>query len=92
MTVTFGGPHMDGESADKDDDREALLALGAFAESLASGLPAGLPPFEVTGTDAISLAIAKQVVDVDDVIHDELLELKANVAALAFEIQDDASR
>ena len=93
MTATFGGLPMDGESAGKDKpDREVLLELGAFAESLASGLPAGLPAFDVAGTDAISLAVAKRMLDLDRVIHDGLLELKADVAALAFEIQDEASQ
>lgn len=82
---------MDADSADRSD-RDELLELAACAESFASDLPAGLSPFEVSGEDPLSLAIAGKVRDIEGVIHDDLIALKAEVTALAFEIQDEAKR
>lgn len=75
-----------------EDERQALSVLSEFAQSVAIQLPAGLPPFEVTGTDPISLAIASKMREVEGGLHDDLLALKADMTALAFEIQDEAAR
>lgn len=73
-------------------DPELLERYGNQLLTAADGLPAAPPPFVVTGTDAISAAIAEKVLAVEGPFLDQLPQLRADASKTASTIVSAAGQ
>ncbi|BBZ31070.1 hypothetical protein MMAD_53650 [Mycolicibacterium madagascariense] len=73
-------------------DPEQLEKLGHQLLAAARSIPEPLPPFVVTGTDAISLAIAERLPAVEGTIAQALPQLKADATRTADNVITAAHR
>jgi hypothetical protein len=73
-------------------DPEQLAKLGGQLLSAAGDIPAAPPPFTVTGTDAISQAIAEKLPGLEGPIQDALPQLKGDASTTASNVVTAAGR
>jgi hypothetical protein len=73
-------------------DPEQLGRLGNQLQDAAADLPDAPPPFMVTGSDAISAAIAARLPSIEGPIHEALPHLKDQASTTAANVVEAARR
>jgi hypothetical protein len=81
-----------GDGATLRVDPELLSQYGGELEAAAKDLPDAPPPFVVTGTDAISTAIAGKLPDIEGKIQESLPQIKTDAVATASNIVSAAGK